>query len=315
MKKLNCSFLLIALSLIPFFLNTAYASEQNGKTGDAEFPSPYVKKYPFKSLVINYKGKTEYGHPGMEKKTYQGSETVYIEGDRFAKTVKMSLPSDDGEPRTVERLQIIDPEFVYFIDLADKSGKKIDNSAKYAKPEYEKLSKTEKEAFHKRMDRRGVVSLDLLGLGKKTGTGEILGRKCDIYEYGEKPTEESLMTSIQAGIDPPYYRKTWIWREAKIPLKMVTEQFTSVSELMATDIEVDVDITQSRFEVPDDIKVTYDEKMSEASKEESLARFRLYKTGKAMMYKVKVEEEQDQGTDKDNSKTDDGNNRSKDEKN
>ena len=282
--------------------NTAYALEQNAKTGDGKFPNPYVKQYPFKSAVIKYKGKMEYGHHGTEKKTYEGTETVYIEDDRFVKTVKMTLPSAEGSSRAVERLQLIVPDHAYYIDLVDKTGTKIDNSAKYAKPEYDKLSIEEKEAFHKRMDRRGVISLDLLGLGKKTGTGEILGKKCDIYEFGEIPTDESYMVAVQGGIDPPYYRKTWIWTEAKIPLKVVTQEYTKVSELTAIDIEVNVDIPESRFKVPDDMQVTYDEKSSEISREEALARFRLYKTGKTMMYKVKVEEEQVEKTNTDKPK-------------
>ncbi|MEX0998792.1 MAG: hypothetical protein WD000_02360 [Thermodesulfobacteriota bacterium] len=272
-------------------VHSPYAEAQDSQSSDVKFPNPYVKYYPFESVVIKYKGKTEYGHPGGEKKSYEGTETVYIEGDKFAKTINMALPADDRTSGKVERIQIILPDHVYHIDVVDGTGIKIDNSTRHTKPEYDKLSIEEKKAFHERMDRRRIVSLDISGLGKKTGTGEILGRKCDVYEFGEKPTEENFMTAVQAETDPPYYRKTWIWTEAKIPLKMTTEQFTMTSELTATNIEENVDIPEVRFKAPDEITITYDEKASEASKEQALARFRLYKTGKPMMYKVKVEEE------------------------
>ncbi|HVY55847.1 MAG TPA: hypothetical protein VHC46_08840, partial [Thermodesulfobacteriota bacterium] len=136
-----------------------------------------------------------------------------------------------------------------------------------------------------------IVTLDLLGLGKKTGTDEILGYKCDVYEFGVKPTDENYMEAIQGGIDPPYFRKTWIWKEANIPLRVVTEQFSSVSELVATKIDVDENIPEAQFNIPDGIKITYDKKMSESLKQEALARFMLYKTGKPMTLRVKVEEQ------------------------
>jgi len=285
-----------------FGMNTAYAADQDGMNGDSELANPYIKRYPFDSVVIRYSGKTEYGHAGTKKKSYEGNEVLYIEGDKLAKTVSMIIPSSDGETKQIERLQIITPDDVYFIDLVENSGKKIENSYKFVKPKYEKLSKEEKKAFHERMDVRGIVSLDLSGLGKKTGTDVVLGKQCDIYEFGEKPTEESFMNAVQAGMEPPYYRKTWIWRDAKIPLKMVTEQFLSQSELTATSIEENVDIPEQRFEAPEGVKVAFDNTQSQASKEEALARFRLYKTGKPILYKVKVQEEKVSKNDKDKTK-------------
>jgi len=275
------------------FALTASAEKQT-QENDEKLPNPYVKQYPFENAIITYKGKTEYGHPGGEKKSFDGSEIVYIEGDKFAKTINMSLPPVEGksEHRVIERIQIIVPEYAYYIDLTEGTGKKIDNSTKYVKPKYEELTTEEKKDFHERLDKRGIVSIDITGLGKKVGTGEILGKLCDIYEFGQKPTEENYMTAIEAQAPPPYYRKTWIWREAKIPLKMVTEQFASTSELTVTEIKENVKIPEKQFQIPEDIKITFDEEISEASKQRALARFKLYRTGKAMMYKVKVEEEE-----------------------
>jgi hypothetical protein len=286
--------LIISVCIMLSFISSTYAAEQNKQTSDDKYPNPYVKQYPFESAIIKYKGKTEYGHPGGKKKSYEGTETVYIEGDKFAKTIKMNLPPIDGESenKVIERIQIIVPDFAYYIDVVEGSGSKIDNTANYTIPAYEKLTESEKKAFHERMEKRGIVSLDISGLGKKTGTEEILGRKCDVYEFGEKPTQESYMMAVQAEMDPPYYRKTWIWRDAKIPLKIATEQFTTSSELVATNIEENVAISEERFMAPEEIDVKYDEKASEGSKQQALARFRLYKTGQPIMYKVKVEEEE-----------------------
>jgi len=291
MKRSNSNFLFTVIFLCTLFFNTAYTSGESGKSGDTGFPNPYIKQYPFKTVVIEYKGKTEYGHQDMEKKTYDGTETVYIKGYKFKKVLDMSAPSPDGKSTKIQRLQIIDPDFAYYIDLIDKTGIKVDNSMKYGRAEYLKLNNDEKKEFHQRMERRGIISLDLLDLGKKTGTDVILGRQCDVYEYGEKPTQEKYLEAVQAGVNPPYYRKTWIWRDANIPLKSITEQMSSISELRATKIEENVDIPNDKFNVPAGIKITYDEKMSEASKQEALARFMLYKTGKAMTYRVKADKQ------------------------
>jgi len=256
---------------------------------DSSLPNPYVITYPFKSAVIHYTIKNEYGHGKISK----GTEVVYIKGDKLGKVTKMAVPDPEGATKNVETLQVFTPDYVYLIDLIEKTGIKIDNSKKYGKVAYNNLSKEEKKAFHKRMVRRKIISLDLLGLGKKIGTDTLLGRKCDIYQSGEELSPEKLSEALEVeGGEGSSYMKSWIWGTAKIPLKVITSGLGWSNELIATKIEENVKIPDSRFTVPSDIKVTYDKEKSEFAKQEALVRFELYKTGKPMVVKMKLKREE-----------------------
>jgi len=292
---------IILLSGIAYSANKKSSDNDSATKTHPSQPNPYVNDFPFKSAVINYKSEVKYGHGGKDSKTYTGTEVTYIEGQNVAYIIEYTAPApvekdkpedkdtQEEKTREVKRLQLVTGDYIYYIDLADGEGIKIDNAKKYAKVKYTELTNEEKEAFHERMEKRGIVSLDLLGLGKKVGTDNILGRECDVYEYGEKPTDETFMTAVQAGVSPPYLKKTWVWREAKLPLKVITDQMGSYSVLEATEIKENVDIPDSRFEVPEGIQIVYNEKMSESSKNETLSRFKLYKTGQPMMLRVKPE--------------------------
>jgi outer membrane lipoprotein-sorting protein len=275
-------FSIIVVSLL--FVCSSYA-------GDLNLSNPYVPSYPFKSAVIHYTIKDQYGHG----KTSEGTEVVYIKSDRLAKVIKMAIPDPKakGKARNIETLQVFDPDYVYSVNLTDKIGTKIDNPNKYTKPVYDRLSDKEKEVFHKRMDVRGVLSLDLLGLGKKVGTGAILGRECDVYESGKRMSPEELSKMIASGEEEDYfYMKSWIWRAAKIPLRTITYDVRDSDEMVATKIEENVRIPDSRFKVPSDVKITYDEEKSEFAKKEALARFNLYKTGNPMVIRMRLKPEE-----------------------
>ncbi|MEE9252482.1 MAG: hypothetical protein V3U74_03925 [Thermodesulfobacteriota bacterium] len=253
---------------------------------DSNLPNPYVITYPFKSAVIHYSVKSEYGHG----KTYEGADVVYIKGDKLAKVQSATVPKPGGKTGKVETLRIFTLEYVYIIDLINKTGIKIDNSKKYGKPAYNVLSAEEKKAFHNRMNRRGIVSLDLVGLGKKIGDETVLGRECDVYESGKQLSGKELLDSIESG-EGFLYKKSWIWKEAKIPLRTITSRVGWSGEIVATKIEESPNIPASRFIVPPDIKITYDREKSEAGKRETLARFYLYKTGKSKIIRVKTKKE------------------------
>ena len=289
MKRFYLGLFVILLFLV---CGGAFSAEKNGPENTPSLANPYVNSYPFKSVIIKFKNTTKYGHGGKDMSTYDGTEVMYIEGQKTAYEIKMTAPAPKGETKQIDRVQVITPDYIYYIDRAEDRGIKVNNAKKYGNEKYEKLTLEEKMAFHDRMERRGIVSLDLLGLGKKVGTDKILGRECDVYEYGEKPTDENFMAAVQAEIPPPYYKKSWIWREAKLPLKVITEQMGSQSELTAIDIEENVDIPAARFEIPEGIRMAFDEDASEGAKKETLARFNLYKTGQAMMLRIKPETEQ-----------------------
>lgn len=247
---------------------------------DSNLANPYVISYPFKSVVIHYDIKKTSFHD----KVYEGTEVTYIKGDKLARVIKMAVPDPEGTTKKTETLEISDPDYIYVIDLTEKTGIKIDNPTKYTKPAYDKLSDEEKKAFHERMDKRGIVSLDLLGLGKKVGEKIILGKKCDVYEAGEKINLEELSADEMDKV----YKKNWIWKGAYIRLKSLMEGVGWSNELVATKIEENLKIPESRFTVPSDIKVTYDEVKSEFAKKQALARLHLLKTGESMPIKVKL---------------------------
>lgn len=256
--------------------------------------NPYIDNYPFNSAIIEYHGKTEYGsHADPDDlEIYKSTETIYIKEDKILRVNKtLETDTDNGKEQVIdENTTLITPSYIYSMDMRKGEGTKTDNPKKYGAEEYEKLTPAERKAFQERLDVRGIISLDLKGLGKKIGSEKLLGKTCDIYEYGEKLAERGIDQIIQ-GAPPPTYSKTWVWREAKIPLKVIREQLDYRSEFTATKIKENVDIPESKFGVPDDIKMTYDEDSSEAAKVSTLARFNLYKTGKQRIIKYDTHKE------------------------
>ena len=262
---------------------------------DSDLVNPYITSYPFKSAVIHYAIQSAYGHGNISNgEIYRGTEVVYIKGDKLAKVTKMAVPDPKKTTKTtdVETLQIFTPDYIYMVNLTEKTGVKTDNSKKYGKVAYDNLSLEEKKAFYGRMEKRGIISLDLLSPGKKIGADTILKRQCDVYEMGEKLSSEELLEVLRSGQNYYLYNKSWIWRTAKIPLKIITEQMGSSGELIVTKIEENVKIPDSRFTVPSDVKVAYDKERSELAKEQDLARFELFKTGKPMVTKMKPKKEE-----------------------
>lgn len=262
---------------------------------DSDLVNPYTVNYPFNSAVIHYTTNSEYGHGNISNgKIFRGTVVVYIKGDKLAKVTKMAVPDPKETTKTadVETLQIFTPDYIYMVNLTEKTGVKTDNSKKYGKVAYDKLSLEEKKAFYGRMEKRGIVSLDLLSPGDKIGTDTILGRQCDAYQSGEKLSSEELEELLQSGQEYYLYNKSWIWRTAKIPLKIITEQIGSSGELIATKIEENVKIPDSQFTVPADVKIAYDKESSELAKKQLLARFVLYRTGKPMVIRMKTEKEE-----------------------
>lgn len=248
---------------------------------DTELGNPYVNNYPFNSVIIQYKNEADYGHgEGEVGETYTGTEELYIKEDKTLRITTKERPDKEGETVTLKSMKIVTPEYEFIVDLDEKEAIKIDNPKQYGKVEFDKLTGKEKKDFYKRMEKRKVVSMDLLGVGRKTGTETILGKTCDVYESGRKQTPGEYMENMVQGAAPPEgYAKVWVWREAGIPLKMITEDIGSSSETVATKIEENVDISDSRFELPEGTEVFFDEKASESAKNETLSRFELYKYG------------------------------------
>jgi len=243
--------------------------------------NPYITSYPFKSAVIHYTIENEHIHG----KTSQGKETLYVKGDKMAIAGDVKLVDAWGKVQEEKKtLYISTPEYIYMIDLIEKKGIRINNPKKQAKSAYSDLSDEEKNLFHERMAKRGVVSLDLLGLGSKVGEETLLGKKCDVYESGERVNpDESAADSV--------YTRNWVWGKANMRLKTTKEGAGGSTELIAVKIEEDIDIPDERFEVPPGIEVTYDEIKSEYARQEALSKFHMYLTGNPKPVKMKLKKE------------------------
>lgn len=274
---------------------TLYPLSIQGKSASS-LDNPYVENYPFKSAIIHYQIKVTEESTHKKVNTYTLNTIMYIEGDKISKLLEGKVQAQTKEGfKEIKTIELTTPEYIYTIDLLKKEGVKVDNPRKYTMSAYDSLSPEENREFHKRMKDIKKVSFDLpINLGKKVGADKILGRECDIYEdkvvMDNNPEEEGVIPfESKAKI------KTWLWKGTSIPLKGTQEgvqkTFTYSFEKVATKIEENVDIPKSKFEVPSDVKITYDEYSSEFSKKKALRRFEYYKTGKWSNIKTKLKPE------------------------
>jgi hypothetical protein len=96
---------------------------------------------------------------------------------------------------------------------------------------------------------------------------------------------------LESGVAAPY-TKSWIWNTAKIPLKVSREGLGWSNQQIATKMEENVEIPDSRLTTPSDVKITYDSEKSEFAKRRALARFESDWTGKLMVIRLKVEKQE-----------------------
>ena len=269
MKSLCSAVVLVCLII----LSGSYSFAEKSKS-DTDASNPYVNEYPFDSVIVKYEGDAVYNYQSEDKQTYEWTETLYMKDGVMARETKGVTPG-----REVNNLLIVDPEFAYVINLTNKQGMKIDNASKYGREEFEKLSADGKTAFRKHLVEKGVVSLDLPPVGKKVGTEKVLGRVCDVYETGVKPTEENIKLAVAKGEPLPELRKIWIWKDASLPLRMLVESGNIRMEFTAVEIKENTAIPESTFEAPEGVKVIYNEYESGVAKADVLNQFQIYKTG------------------------------------
>lgn len=264
-----------AIFVTIFMVLSVHASFAEKGSESTTIANPYVNSYSFDSVFVKYTGKAEHNYKSEENKaTYEWTETLYIKDGVMARETKGVTPGKE-----VNSLQIVDPEFAYVINMVDKQGVKVDNASKYGRDEYEKLSPEDKSAFKQHLKEKGVVSLDLPPLGKKVGTEKILGYECDVYEAGESPTEENIEKAIKIGKPLPELKKTWIWRENSLPLKMLVENGDTRMEFKAVEVKENISIPEGTFEVPEGVGVIYNEYESGVARANTLNQFQLYKIG------------------------------------
>ena len=112
---------------------------------DTELNNPYVNNYPFKSVIIKYKNKVQYGHIGDEdNESYTGNEELYIKGDKSLRVTTKERPDEDGEKKTIKGMKLVTPEKEFVIDVDENEAIEIENPKKYGKVKFEELTEEEK---------------------------------------------------------------------------------------------------------------------------------------------------------------------------
>lgn len=254
-------------------------------------PNPYAVSRPLENAVIQYETTTVYGHDSGRGKSsteaLRGTEVTSIRGATHAKMMKLVERDAKGQPRTVERLQIVTPEHVYEIDVAAKRGTRIDRSRKYAEDAYEKLSPADKRAVLRSLREAGVDSVDLATLGRKVGAGWVIGRECDVYELGAALDPEQSLDALASGTEHVHLR-TWVWRGTNVPLKIIVDRVGIHQEVRATRIDTRTPVPAERLRVPAGVTVSHDEERSERARQDALATLERLRTGSPRVIRLKV---------------------------
>ncbi|HTL47403.1 MAG TPA: hypothetical protein VL688_05005 [Verrucomicrobiae bacterium] len=179
----------------------------------AEEPSAQAHRYGLESGVVKY------DITGAQT----GNETVSF--DQWGRRESRKTSVNGGKNKKGETfLTLFFPDFIYFVDLAKKSGHKWKNNFWDTFPEGEYTS----EAIQK------------LG-GKKTGTEDILGKTCDVWDI------------------PAAQTHLWVWN--RIPLKMTRQIQEGEIVSAASALQENVAVPEENFAVPEgaDIKETGDQ--------------------------------------------------------
>lgn len=169
-----------------------------------------LQRYAVKNATIIYK------HSGMT----EGEEKVYIAdyGKKEARYTELTV-SAFGFETTTRELELHLGDEYYSIDLNEKTGTKTIFSDDF------ELSKKEVKEY----EELGKEMMETMGF-EKTGTGTILGKKCDIWE----------------GMGT----KSWIWKN--IPLKTEISMMGK-SVIEAVKLDINAGVPASKFKIPDGI--------------------------------------------------------------
>lgn len=172
------------------------------------------KRYSVKSGIIKFE------YAGART----GTEIMYFDkyGLREAKYTDVEI-NNKGEKQEDHKLELIKDNFTYKIDLAANTGIKI------------KTPFTKDMIGQDMTKEHGESMMEEMG-GKKVGTGEILGKECEIWEMKSFGT------------------KTWVHKG--IILKTESDFMGMKYSVVATDIQFDVDVPEEKFELPKGVKLS-----------------------------------------------------------
>ena len=133
--------------------------------------NPWMKKLPFKVATIHY------NISGTE----QGSQTMYIKD--YGETTALhrnTVMNMFGMTQRQDTIQITTPDWVYDIDLTNRSGSKSVNPAKYMLEEYNRLSASDRKKADRNAEKMGAQAVNNMQGNIQKNAAKLLGYSCDL---------------------------------------------------------------------------------------------------------------------------------------
>jgi outer membrane lipoprotein-sorting protein len=177
-----------------------------------------------KTFVIKYKTEVKYKDASNVSSTTQWIDTG---NDRVAIETE-SENNLKGKKQKSKNLTIIKGNEAWVIDLTTKTGNYGKDSKLTNKSQAEVVHAKDDATFRKKVEESG---------GKILGSETFLDKKCTVVELSDSSGKSEM--------------KTKIWYYQGIPLKMSNAYYRTE----AIDIRENVEIPDSKFEVPEGIKI------------------------------------------------------------
>ena len=224
MKIFNLSVILLLISFITAFNshNDKNKIKEQGTFIISNNNPQNIKDLPYTRYHVK-SGIAEYNLTGIQT----GTETIYFDkwGMREAKYTK-AIVTIFGMTKNLNTMELTDNNWHYSIDFDTKTGTKYKNDS---------LQIQAQQMETNDLVMIGEENMKKIG-GEKTGTEKIAGKTCDIWK----------IEKIGA--------KIWLWKgiSLKTYVNMLGMEMTNI----ATKIDINTDIPESKFVIPADIIIT-----------------------------------------------------------
>ncbi len=165
MKDKN-TFVAGAMFLAFFIMNSI-----SGASFFGDEPAPWERKLPFDSATI------EYRISGMQS----GTRTTYVkEHGKYEASYENLAMHIMGMTQKMESVEITTPDWIYNIDLVERSGTKSVNPRKYMMEEYRRLSDADKKKLLKNVEKTGAAIMSGMNGQVQHKAARIMGYSCDV---------------------------------------------------------------------------------------------------------------------------------------
>ncbi len=153
--------LFLHLLIVSFILHTpAFAAD-----------NPWEQKLPFKNATIEYE----------VTGSANGSETFYTtQYGQLQATYRKTTQKVMFVTMNTDEIEIITPDWVYNIDMTEKTGTKTANPVKFMMEEYNNLSSKEKKMVRKNAEEMGTFVSGGAQVQFQQNAEKILGYNCDL---------------------------------------------------------------------------------------------------------------------------------------